>query len=76
MLCLELVEFVSFQIWFHVNDMIQQIICVRNFIGRPITLTLTLSVLSLNICGKSFVRLEPKDKVFASSTVDRRWSGN
>lgn len=76
MLCLELVEFVSLHIWFHVNDMILLIICVRNFIRRPITLTFTLSILSLDMCGKSFVLLEPKDKVFASSTVDRRWSGN
>ena len=40
MLCLELVEFVSFHIWFHVNYMMNEI-CVRNFIKRPITLTHT-----------------------------------
>jgi hypothetical protein len=68
MLCLEFVEFVSFHLWFHVNYVIQEIFCVRNFIRRPITLTRTSSIISIEICGKSFVRLEPKDKVFASST--------
>ena len=49
MSCLELVEFVSFRIRFHVIDIIQEIVCLRNFIRRPITLTRTSPLLSLDI---------------------------
>jgi hypothetical protein len=74
-MCLELVEFVSFRIWFNVNCMIKEIVCVRNFLRHLITLTRTSAILSLDVCGKSFVRLELKEKLFALSTVSRRWSG-